>query len=92
MARYIPVKLSGIMDFGAFVEIIPGAFDNPGKDGMVHISQLDTKRVGQVKDVVSEGDMITVKVIGIDAQGKVKLSRKEVLLAEEKKKNQDNNE
>ena len=85
-------KVVRVMDFGAFVEIIPGAFDNPGKDGMVHISQLDTKRVGQVKDVVSEGDMIKVKVIGIDAQGKVKLSRKEVLLAEEKKKNQDNNE
>ena len=66
-----------IMDFGAFVEIIPGVLDMPGKDGMCHISELDFKRVGKVEDVCKEGDMMTVKVLSIDqASGKVKLSRK----------------
>ena len=62
-----------IMDFGAFVEILPGT------DGLVHISQLDTERVQKVTDVVKEGDMIDVKVLGIDKQGKIRLSRRAVL-------------
>jgi polyribonucleotide nucleotidyltransferase len=63
-----------IMDFGAFVEIIPGT------DGLVHISQLDNKRVEHVEDVLKEGDEILVKCIGIDPKTKkIKLSRKEVL-------------
>ena len=66
-------KVKKIMDFGAFVEILPG------KDGLVHISQLSDKRVGSVRDVVSEGEEVTVKVIEIDNQGKVRLSRKEAL-------------
>lgn len=72
-------KVVKIMDFGAFVEIIPGVLDLPGKEGMVHISQLSDRRVEKVTDVVKEGDPITVKAIGIDNQGRVKLSRKEVL-------------
>ncbi|MDH5750963.1 MAG: polyribonucleotide nucleotidyltransferase [Deltaproteobacteria bacterium] len=57
-----------IMDFGAFVELIPGT------DGLVHISQLSEERVERVEDVLSEGDIVTVKVIGFDKRGKLKLS------------------
>ncbi|MGD9817081.1 MAG: polyribonucleotide nucleotidyltransferase [Desulfomonilaceae bacterium] len=60
-----------ITDFGAFVEIFPGT------DGLVHISQLANERVRKVTDVVKEGDCFPVKVIGIDAQGKIKLSKKD---------------
>ncbi|UQZ91288.1 polyribonucleotide nucleotidyltransferase [Deltaproteobacteria bacterium Smac51] len=62
-----------IMDFGAFVEILPGT------DGLVHISQLAPERVQRVTDVVKEGDMIDVKVLGIDKQGKIRLSRRAVI-------------
>ena len=62
-----------IMEFGAFVEIFPGT------DGLVHISELDKERVRAVTDVLSEGDKVLVKCIGIDKQGKIKLSRKEAL-------------
>jgi len=62
-----------IMDFGAFVEILPGT------DGLVHISQLAPQRVRRVSDIVKEGDELMVKVIEIDKQGKIKLSRKEAL-------------
>lgn len=62
-----------ITDFGAFVEIFPGT------DGLVHISQLSPERVRKVSDVVREGDSFPVKVIGIDQQGKIKLSRKDAI-------------
>lgn len=62
-----------VTDFGAFVEIFPGT------DGLVHISQLAPERVRMVTDVVKEGDSFPVKVIGIDAQGKIKLSRKDAI-------------
>lgn len=62
-----------VMDFGAFVEIFPGT------DGLVHISELDTERVKDVTDILKEGDKVLVKCIGIDKQGKIKLSRKEAL-------------
>jgi polyribonucleotide nucleotidyltransferase len=62
-----------VTDFGAFVEIFPGT------DGLVHISQLAPQRVKKVTDVVKEGDSCPVKVIGIDAQGKIKLSRREAM-------------
>lgn len=65
-----------IEKFGAFVELIPG------KDGLVHISQLSTERVAKVEDVVAVGDTITVKVTEIDQQGRVNLSRKAVLTSE----------
>jgi len=61
-----PVKK--IMEFGAFVELTPGT------DGLVHISQLSEERVERVEDVLKEGDMVTVKVIGFDKRGKLKLS------------------
>jgi len=63
-----------VVNFGAFVEILPN------RDGLVHISELDTSRVGKVEDVVREGDRIKVKVIGIDGEGKIKLSRKALLV------------
>jgi polyribonucleotide nucleotidyltransferase len=58
---------------GAFVEVMPG------KDGLVHISQLDVNRVERVEDAVKVGDEIDVKVIEVDSQGRVNLSRKAVL-------------
>ena len=64
-----------IMDFGAFVEILPGT------DGLVHISQLAHHRVKSVSDEVAEGDKIMVKVLEIDKQGKIRLSRKEAMPA-----------
>lgn len=66
-------KVKRIMKFGAFVEILPGI------EGMVHISQLDNSRVNKVEDVVNIGDEIKVKVIEIDSQGRVNLSRKAIL-------------
>jgi len=72
-------KVVRIMDFGAFVEVIPGVLGLPGKDGLVHISQLDVKRVNKVEDVVRIGDEILVKATGIDKQGRLNLSRKEAL-------------
>ncbi len=62
-----------IVDFGAFVEIFPGT------DGLVHISQLSPERVRRVSDVLKEGDEVMVKVLEIDRQGKIRLSRKEAL-------------
>jgi polyribonucleotide nucleotidyltransferase len=62
-----------IMEFGAFVEIVPG------KEGLVHISNLDTARVKEVTDICQVGDKMKVKVIKIDRQGRIDLSRKEVL-------------
>ena len=59
-----------IKEFGCFVEILPG------KDGMCHISELADRRVNRVEDVVKMGDMIWVKVLGVDERGKIKLSRK----------------
>ncbi len=66
-------KVTRIMTFGAFVEIAPG------KEGLVHISKLDNKRVEKVEDVVNVGDEITVKVIEIDDKGRINLSRKDCL-------------
>lgn len=59
-----------IMDFGAFVEIFPGT------DGLVHISQLDSRRVNRVSDILREGDKVMVKVLEVDRDGKIRLSRK----------------
>jgi polyribonucleotide nucleotidyltransferase len=63
-----------IVDFGAFVEILPGT------DGLIHISQLAPERVRKVSDVLKEGDEVMVKVLEVDKQGKIRLSRKEALL------------
>ncbi|MFP3867103.1 MAG: polyribonucleotide nucleotidyltransferase [Desulfobacteraceae bacterium] len=66
-------KVKKIVDFGAFVEILPGT------DGLVHISELDRQRVKKVTDVLKEGDEVLVKVLEIDKQGKIRLSRKAAL-------------
>lgn len=72
-------KVVRVMDFGAFVEVIPGVLGLQGKEGLVHISQLDVNRVAKVEDIVHEGDEILVKAIGIDKQGRLNLSRKEAI-------------
>jgi polyribonucleotide nucleotidyltransferase len=66
-------KVVSIKEFGAFVEFAPG------KEGMVHISQLSTERVEKVEDVVSVGDEIMVKCVEIDSKGRINLSRKAIL-------------
>jgi polyribonucleotide nucleotidyltransferase len=66
-------KVAKIMDFGAFVTILPG------KDGLVHISQISTERVEKVSDKLKEGDQVRVKVLEIDKQGRIRLSMKAVL-------------
>jgi len=71
-------KVTKIMAFGAFVEILPG------KEGLIHISKLDHKRVEKVEDILKEGDEVMVKVIEITDQGKINLSRKDLLPKEEK--------
>ena len=65
-------KVARLADFGAFVTFLPG------QDGLVHISQIDNKRVEAVKDYLTEGQEILVKVIDIDNRNRVKLSIKEV--------------
>jgi polyribonucleotide nucleotidyltransferase len=69
-----------IMDFGAFVEFIPG------KEGLVHISQIDTRRINKVTDVLKVGDVIEVRLIKIDEEGRYNLSRKVLLEAQREKK------
>ena len=73
-------KVVGVHDFGCFVEIWPGC------EGLVHVSQLDTKHIDKVEDVVKVGDTILVKAVGKDKKGKENFSRKEVLLDMKKKK------
>ncbi|MFC2739692.1 MAG: S1 RNA-binding domain-containing protein, partial [Prevotella sp.] len=70
-------KVTRLMAFGAFVEVLPG------KEGLVHISQLSTERVEKVEDVVNVGDEIVVKCVEIDSQGRINLSRKVVLTGED---------
>jgi polyribonucleotide nucleotidyltransferase len=65
-------KVARLMDFGAFVTILPG------KDGLVHISQISDEHVDKVSDRLNEGDVVRVKVLEIDRQGRVRLSIKEV--------------
>jgi len=69
-------KVSSVKDFGAFVEVAPG------QDGLCHISELDTEYVKSADNVVKIGDVVRVKVISIDDQGRIKLSRKAALLEE----------
>ena len=72
-------RVTRVMDFGAFVEVIPGVLGLNGKEGLVHISQLAHNRVEKVEDVVKVGDEILVKATGVDKQGRLNLSRKEAL-------------
>lgn len=69
-------RVSSVKDFGAFIEVLPG------QDGLCHISELDTGYVRSVEDVVKIGDTVRVKVIAIDDQGRIKLSRKAAALEE----------
>ncbi len=69
-----------IMDFGAFVELLPG------QDGLVHISELEHRRVEKVTDVVKEGDIVKVRVIEIDNKGRINLSRKALIKKEDQSK------
>jgi len=73
-------KVMRVTTFGAFVEFLPG------KEGLVHISKLDTKRVERVEDVVNVGDQILVKVMEVDRQGRINLSRKDAMTAENETK------
>ncbi len=66
-------RVSKLMDFGAFVTVLPG------KDGLVHISQISEERVEKVSDKLNEGDMVKVKVLEIDKQGRIRLSMKAVV-------------
>ena len=70
-------KVTKIMNFGAFVEILNG------KEGLIHISKISHERINKVEDVLKEGDEVLVKVIEIDSQGRVNLSRKDLLPKEE---------
>ena len=69
-------KVERIVDFGAFVNILPG------KDGLVHISQISEERIEKVTDVLKEGEMVTVKVLDVDNRGRIKLSMKDIEVAE----------
>jgi polyribonucleotide nucleotidyltransferase len=66
-------KVRSVVTFGAFVEIVPG------RDGLLHISEIDHHRVARTEDVLNVGDLVMVKVIGVDRDGKIKLSRKALL-------------
>jgi polyribonucleotide nucleotidyltransferase len=59
-----------VLDFGAFVQIMPG------KDGLVHVSEMSEERVNKPSDVVKEGDLVTVKLVAIDDRGRLQLSMK----------------
>jgi polyribonucleotide nucleotidyltransferase len=72
-------KVKRIVDFGAFVEILPG------KDGLLHISEIEHRRINKVRDVLKEGDEVQVKVIGAERDGKIRLSRKALLRREDRR-------
>ena len=72
IGRIYEGRVARLMDFGAFVTILPG------KDGLVHISQISKERVEKVSDKLSEGDIVQVKVLDVDRQGRVRLSMKEI--------------
>ena len=78
--KIYPAKVVKIEDFGCFVQVWPGC------EGLVHISELDHKRVKQVSDVVSLGDEIIVKCLGVDKKGRLNFSRKQALPKEENDK------
>ena len=72
VGRIYEGKVARLMDFGAFVTILPG------RDGLVHISQISNERVEKVSDKLSEGDVIRVKVLEVDRQGRIRLSMRDV--------------
>jgi len=72
VGRIYEGKVAKLMDFGAFVTILPG------RDGLVHISQISNERVERVSDKLKEGDVIRVKVLEVDRQGRVRLSMRDI--------------
>ena len=72
VGRIYEGKVVRLMDFGAFVAILPG------KDGLVHISQISNERVEKVSDKLAEGDVIKVKVLEVDRQGRIRLSMRDL--------------
>ena len=64
--------VKSVMDFGAFVEFVPG------KEALVHVSEIASRRIDSVSDVLKEGDKVNVKLMGVDKMGRIKLSMKEV--------------
>jgi polyribonucleotide nucleotidyltransferase len=72
VGRIYEGRVARLMDFGAFVTILPG------KDGLVHISQISDERVERVSDKLKEGDVVRVKVLEVDRQGRVRLSMRDV--------------
>ena len=72
VGRIYEGKVVRLMDFGAFVAILPG------RDGLVHISQISNERVERVSDKLKEGDVVKVKVLEVDRQGRVRLSMRDV--------------
>ena len=72
MGRIYEGRVARLMDFGAFVTILPG------RDGLVHISQISDERVENVGDKLKEGDVVRVKVLEVDRQGRVRLSMRSV--------------
>jgi polyribonucleotide nucleotidyltransferase len=79
---YVDKPVVSVMDFGAFVQIMPG------KDGLVHVSEMAEERVNKPSDVVKEGDKVTVKLVAIDDRGRLQLSMK-AAKREQEGKNQD---
>jgi polyribonucleotide nucleotidyltransferase len=79
VGRIYSGKVKRVADFGAFVEILPGT------DGLLHISQISEKRIAKVTDELNVGDEVLVKVIEVDNQGRIRLSRKEAMREREKK-------
>ena len=73
VGRVYQGKVRSVVNFGAFVEIVPG------RDGLLHVSEIDWGRTERVEDVLNVGDMVMVKVIGVDKDGKIKLSRRAML-------------
>jgi polyribonucleotide nucleotidyltransferase len=73
VGRVYQGKVRSVVTFGAFVEIVPG------RDGLLHISEIDHHRIARTEDVLNVGDMVMVKVIAVDKDGKIKLSRKALL-------------
>lgn len=80
IGKTYPCRVVSVQEFGAFVELWPGC------EGLIHVSQLDTKRVAKVSDVVSVGDEVLAVATGYDKKGKLNLSRKELLMKKDSKK------
>jgi polyribonucleotide nucleotidyltransferase len=82
---YVDVPVMTVMDFGAFVQIMPG------KDGLVHVSEMSEERVNKPSDIVKEGDKVTVKLVAVDDRGRLQLSMKAAARELADKKPADNN-